>query len=88
MSFVEFMTSDLMIKIVDTSTDAPTYGGEYTLLKMTEAIIIGRGMANGTPTVDIQLTDDEGNKFLVMATGGIIEMLGIAVTGKRQRDLN
>ena len=84
----EMITSWVSVKIVDSSKEAPNYGDDFTLLKAHTCIIVGRGTVAGNPTVDIQLTDEHGKKFLIMATGGIMEMIGAAVAGKRQRDLN
>lgn len=80
------ISKQLDIKIVDTPIEAPNYGPDYTGLKMVKCIIVGKGTKSGKPTVDIQLTDKEGNKYLIMTTGAILESLGGAIMGKRERD--
>lgn len=83
------ITDSLEIQIVDSPEKAPHYSKEKyapTILVAKKAIIVGKGMVSGAPSVDLQLEDQAGNKYLVMATGGILEMLAGAVRGKRERD--
>ncbi len=83
------ITSKVSIEIVDSPHDAPDYNisdETFILLKVDKCIIVGKGMETGDPSVDIQLSDKDGNKFLIMATGGIMEMIGSAVSGKRIKD--
>lgn len=79
-------TNKINVQIVDSPDDAPKYDKETPLLEMTTMIIVGEGTIDGKPSVDIQLSDMHGNKYVIMATGGIIEMMGSAVKGKRERD--
>ncbi len=80
------MTNQLNIRIVDSPKEATNYGKDFTALTLTSALIVGHGTTSGKPTVDLLLTDEKGNKYVAMATGGIAEMLGSAVRGKRERD--
>lgn len=80
------VTNSLKITIVDTPAEAPNYGQDTKMLRITDVIIVGKGTESGKPTVDLQMTDQAGNKYLVMATGAIMEMIGGAVTGKREKD--
>ena len=82
------ISNDVVIKIVDTSKDAPMYNEEFTPVKMKKCIIVGKGTVTGNPTIDIQLEDEAGNKYLIMATGGLIEMIAGAITGKRLQGAN
>lgn len=82
----DMFTNTVTVKIVDDYKDAPKYSDDTTMLKMKECIIVGKGTEAGNPSVDIQLTDKDGNKFLIMATGGIIEMIAGAIVGKKERD--
>ena len=82
------ITNTVSIEIVDSPDQAPKYEKDFTLLKMQKCIVVGKGTVNGNPTIDIQLTDENGNKFLIMATGGIIEMISGAIAGKRIRGYN
>ena len=79
----QMITSNLNIRIAKSVEDAPVYGNDFKIIKADAAIIVPRGTESGNPTVDIQLSDADGNKYLVMATGGIIEALGQVVEAKR-----
>lgn len=79
-------TRQITITVVDGPSQAPIYGAETPLLLMKSAIIVGNGTQAGKPSVDIKLVDDRGNEYVVMATGGIIEMLAGAIRGKREKD--
>lgn len=83
---MSLITNSVNVKIVDTPAEAPTYGEETKLIRITDVLIVGKGTESGKPTVDIKMTDPVGNEYLVMATGAIIEAIGAAVTGKRTRD--
>lgn len=78
------ITTSINVKIVDEPLEAPSYGDDTKLLRVNEAIVVGKGTVNCLPTVDIQMTDADGNKYLVMATGAIVEMLAGVIAGKRQ----
>ena len=80
------ISNSVSVEIVDSPDDAPNYENDFTILKMKKCIVVGKGTVEGNPTVDIQLTDKNGKKFLIMATGGIMEMISGAVAGKRSRD--
>jgi hypothetical protein len=69
------------IKIVDSPAEAPNYPDSVQLLEIEKCIIVGKGTVKGNPTVDIQLTDKAGNKYVVMTTGGLIQMISGAYNG-------
>jgi len=79
------ITGSINIEIADSIDEAPNYGEDFTMLKMVKGIVVCRGTVQGNPTVDLQLEDEHGNKFLVMATGGIIEAIGKVVETKRKQ---
>lgn len=83
MKNAEMITSGLNIQIAKGIESAPIYREDYKLVKAVSAFIVPRGTVNGNPTVDIQLSDADGNKYVLMATGGIIEALGQVVSAKR-----
>ncbi len=80
------ITTHFDVEIVDSPSEAPKYADDVTLLRVDRALVVGKGMQSGAPSVDIQMVDSEGRKFLVMTTGSLLEMLGGAIAGKRQRD--
>jgi len=81
----EMITTSIAMQSVDSPDDAPNYDDDWKLLRATKCIIVGKGTVRGEPTVDLQLTDDDGNQYLVMATGRIIEMIAGGVNGTRLR---
>lgn len=80
------ITTHFDVEIVDSPSEAPKYADDVTLLRIEAALIVGKGMVSGAPSVDLQMTDATGRKFLVMTTGSLLEMLGGAIAGKRLRD--
>lgn len=79
----DMISSVVSLKVLDSPDVAPKYGAEVGLLKISEVLVVKRGTVNGNPTVDIQLKDAQGKDFLIMATGGIIEMIGRAAEAAR-----
>ena len=82
----EMITSSLTIKIVDNIAQAPKYEADTTMLKIVSCIVVGKGTALGNPTVDLQMEDEDGNKFLVMTTASIMELIAGTTAGKKARD--
>ncbi len=80
------ITKDFAVQILDSVAEAPKYGTDVTLLRIERALVVGKGMVSGAPSVDLQMVDGDGRKFVVMTTGSLLEMLGGAIAGKRQRD--
>ncbi len=67
--------------------DSPNYDDSWTMLKMTNAIITKRGTEGGKPTVDIQLFDEDGNKYIMMATGAIMMALSVMIDAEAKRGM-
>lgn len=80
------ITTHFNVVLHDSPAEAPKYGDDTTLLRIDTALVVGNGMESGAPSVDLQMTDAAGRKYLVMTTGTLLEMLGGAIAGKRQRD--
>ena len=80
------ITTHFSVNILDSVAEAPKYGEDTTLLRIDTALVVGKGMESGAPSVDLQMIDGAGRKFVVMTTGSLLEMLGGAIAGKRQRD--
>lgn len=83
---MDMFTNTVSIEIKDSVEEAPKYTNDYKLLKLEKLIVVGEGAVSGNPTADLQLVDQDGNKYVVMSTGGIIETMGAAMKGKRERD--
>lgn len=69
------MASELRISLVK-GDEAPRYSNDVTTLELERAVITEKGMASGRPLVDLQFSDDKGNLYFVMVSGGLIAMLG------------
>jgi len=69
------ITNNVKITIAQSIDEAPTYGEETIPLVIEKCIIVKDGMVSGKPSVDLQMVDPEGKKYLVMATGSILEMV-------------
>lgn len=82
----KMISSHVSIEVADTVEDAPKYGEDVTLLRVSKMIVVGKGTESGNPTVDIQLEDESGKKFLIMTTGSIVECMGTAAKTKREMD--
>lgn len=83
------ITNSVTLKIVDSPSEAPDYKKleeEYTLLQMKYCYVIANGTQEGNVTVDIQLVDEHGKKYVIMATGRIINMIAIAINSKQPED--
>lgn len=78
--------NDLKILLADSPDEAPKYNKpEYLLANLTTAQIVGRGTVRGNPTVDFIFEDENGQKYVAMLTGALIENLVGAIRGMKQR---
>lgn len=74
------------IEIVEDPTKAPNYQGtDVELLKMVKAIIVKKGTEAGNPSIDIQLKDQHGRDFVIMATAALFEGIAAAIKGVESR---
>lgn len=80
----KMISNQVEINIVDDPKYAPNYGNDFKIIKMQKCIVVGNGTVEGNPTVDIQLTDANGKKYLIMATGWLMESITAVVTAKRK----
>ncbi len=73
----DMITQMVKINIEIAPEDAPNYDEkETTMLRIETAIIVRNGTKSGKSTVDLQMIDKHGKKYLVMATGAIIDSIG------------
>lgn len=79
MSNNQMVTNAVKMEIAETPAQAPNYGAAHTRLVIKNCIIVKGGTLSGKPTVDLQLEDENGDKFIVMATGGILQMVSAEV---------
>lgn len=83
------MTNVLKIEIVDDPSMAPNYDHDWLETRsatIDKCIIVGKGTIEGKPTVDFQITAQDGSKFVAMLTGSIVKNLAAAITGFEQRE--
>ena len=79
-------TNDLNIRLADSPEEAPSYSKpEYKAENLKDAVVVGRGTQLGNPTVDFVFEDENGQKYIAMLTGGLIENLTGAIRGMKER---
>ena len=79
-------TNDLKILLCDSPLVAPSYSlPEYKIANLTTAQVVGKGTKEGNPTVDLIFVDEQGQKYVAMITGGLIQGLGSAIQGVKER---
>ena len=81
------MQNVLSIELYNNPTEAPNYNeiGGFASAKITKALIVGKGTVNNNATVDLQIVSEDGQKFVVMLTGGLIKNLAAAIQGVEAR---
>ncbi len=67
--------------LIKSIAEAPNYPAKVKMLKMTKAIIVEKGMVGGAPSVDLQCEDGDGNEYLIMTTGNIMDGIAGAIKG-------
>lgn len=80
---------NLTITMFDRPEEAPKYTTEdgWKAVTIDKAVIVGRGMESGKPTVDFQFTDEDGNKYIGMLIGDLVKGVASAVEGMHQRTM-
>ena len=79
------ITTGFIVEPQHTIESAPKYDESVTLIKVDKAIIVEKGTIDNNPTVDLQCSDIDGKKYVIMATGGILKMLISAIKGVENR---
>ncbi len=76
----------LEVRMHDSPDVAPKYNApEFKAASLEIAHVVGRGTNNGNPTVDLVFIDANGQQYVAMITGGIIQNLAGCVSGMKQR---
>lgn len=79
-------TNDLNILLADSPQEAPNYEKpEYQGANLTTAHVVGKGTTDGNPTVDLIFEDENGQKYIAMITGNLMQMLAGAIQGMKER---
>lgn len=65
------------VTIVNSPQEAPNYKkqGDWKTVSLDKFIIVRNGTQEGQSTVDVQLKDAAGNKFIAMITGRLAHIL-------------
>lgn len=83
---MDLRANDLSILLSDSPDEAPSYRNpEYRAANLTSARVVGLGTVGGNPTVDFIFVDENGQKYVAMLTGGLVENLAGAVRGMKER---
>lgn len=78
--------NQLSIALHDSPQEAPNYEQpEYEGATLVTAVVVGRGTVEGNPTVDLIFEDVNGQKYVAMTTGRLMENLSGAIQGMKER---
>lgn len=82
MNHKDMISTSLAIEVQPVH-NAPKYGEDFKIVRATKAIVVPNGTVTNKPTVDLQLVDADGNKYVAMITRSLAVMLGkiVAVNG-------
>jgi len=58
--------------------DYASKGDEYKPIEISKAVVVRKGTQSGKPTVDFVLTDQAGQKYVVMLTGALVKSIPCA----------
>lgn len=75
------ITNNVNVKIFNSIAEAPIHSKEIIAVKIDEALIVKKGMTSGAPTVDLCMTDKDGNKYVALVTGKILNSIAQVVRG-------
>jgi hypothetical protein len=82
---MELGTNDLSIEICKSVDEAPNYEKpEYRAANLQVARIVAGGTQLGNPTVDLIFSDENGQKYIAMMTGHLLEQLGQVIANVRE----
>jgi len=78
----------IKISVVDSPSDAPNYSRDMPDVRaasITEAIVVDKGTRKRKPTVDLRFCDQDGNKYVAIMSGQLVEGIAAAIVGRRER---
>lgn len=75
------ITNNVKISVAESHKDAPNYGADTCAVKIDKVIIVKKGMTSGKPTIDLQMTDENGKQYVALVTGNILEMMAQTARG-------
>lgn len=74
-------TNHIAIKVVASPDEAPNYNTDGQGIKaasLDTAIIVKNGTEGGNATIDLQFTDDKGQRYVAMITANLLKSVCIA----------
>lgn len=74
-------TNNITIQICQSPDEAPNYntnGRGIKAASLDTAIVVKNGTVEGNATVDLQFTDDKGNRYVAMITANLLKSVCIA----------
>lgn len=75
------LQKDIPVSICKDARDAAMRGFDYAAgedykpIRITQAVVVQDGTVTNQPTVDFILQDESGQKFVVMMTGNLLNMV-------------
>lgn len=72
-------TNSVVIKMVDSVEEAPTYGPTIKGISLESALIVKGGTVGGRPTVDLCFTDEDNAQYVAIVTGAILDGIAAVV---------
>lgn len=82
------MSQMLSIEIVNSPAEAPNYARDHLDVRaaeITKCIVVNKGTTSGKPTVDFQITAQDGSQFVAMLTGDLVKNLASIIQGVEER---
>jgi len=80
------ITNSITLQVFGKPSEAPNYGKDTKIIQGKACLIVQGGTETGKPTIDFQFEDQDGNKYLMMTTAAIMQMIAGAVTGAELRE--
>lgn len=83
MSNANMLSTAVSTRVANSPAEAPVYGDDTKMLRMTAVVVVSNGTQAGRPTVDIQMEDANGNKYLIMTTGALMTAINQVIVGSQ-----
>lgn len=72
----EMITMHVPVTIVASPDEAPKYSPDWLPVRVDNVTIVKNGTVKGRPTVDLQLSDAAGHKYIIMMSGVALNAIG------------
>jgi hypothetical protein len=79
-------TNNIAVSIFDSPEEAPNFEApEYQDATIDKFNIVLKGTKEGNSTVDVEFTGPDGQKYIAMITGRLVNMVNSAIIGAESR---